>query len=79
MKPFRAEWAALEEGENPARYRPLGSLERIVPWVFLAIHLVVIGVIAWGQFVEPAAKAAPVVSYLRTPQESGAVGNSETP
>jgi hypothetical protein len=40
--PFRAEWKALGEGQDPKCYKPLGKLEAVVPWVFLIIHLAVI-------------------------------------
>ncbi len=38
---FKAEWVALGEGREPRRYKPLGKLEAVIPWVFFAIHLAV--------------------------------------
>jgi hypothetical protein len=36
VKVFGDEWASLKA--NPTRYRELGRLERIVPWVFAALY-----------------------------------------
>lgn len=38
---YDAEWNAMGRGKNPALYRPLSHIERIVPWVFLLLHLYV--------------------------------------
>jgi hypothetical protein len=36
---WRAEWAALDKGQNPARYWPLTHIEQTVPLVFAATYL----------------------------------------
>lgn len=41
MAPFDAEWEALGRGKNPALYLPFTKVEMAVPWIFLALHLVV--------------------------------------
>jgi len=38
---YYAEWNAMGCGKNPALYRPLSHIERIVPWVFFVLHLYV--------------------------------------
>lgn len=36
---WRAEWVALDKGQNPARYWPLTHIEQTVPLVFAATYL----------------------------------------
>jgi hypothetical protein len=36
---WRAEWAALDKGQNPARYWPLTHVEQTVPLVFAGTYL----------------------------------------
>lgn len=47
MQPFRAEWVAIGEGKVPGKYLPVSHIEERVPWVFMALHLVVIGRSLW--------------------------------
>jgi hypothetical protein len=68
VRPFRDEWQALGEGEDPRRYRPLGKLERVVPWVFLALHLGLIGVLAWHHFPGPESPAPPALQGEAAPR-----------
>lgn len=42
ISPYAAEWQKVEYGRNPALYRPLSHIERVVPWVFFALHAVVL-------------------------------------
>jgi hypothetical protein len=39
---YAAEWNLMGRGTNPKRYRPLSHIERVVPWVFVALHTYVI-------------------------------------
>jgi hypothetical protein len=41
ISPYAAEWEAVERGRNPKLYRPLSHIERGVPWIFIALHVVV--------------------------------------
>jgi hypothetical protein len=59
VQPFRDEWQVLGKGEDRRRYWPLGKLERVVPWVFLALHLGVIGALARHHFPRPEIPAPP--------------------
>ncbi len=47
---YAAEWRLMGQGRDPKKYRPLSHIERVVPWVFVALHLFVIGrsVLAWA-------------------------------
>jgi len=38
FRAFDAEWEAVEHGKNPKKYRPYTNIEAAVPWVFIAIH-----------------------------------------
>lgn len=42
ISPYAAEWEKVERGKNPRLYRPLSHIERGVPWIFLALHAVVL-------------------------------------
>jgi hypothetical protein len=51
ISPYAAEWAKVERGKNPKLYRPLSHVERGVPWIFLALHLLMlIKTIPWHNF-----------------------------
>jgi hypothetical protein len=40
MSPWwRAEWKALGEGKDPARYWPLTRVEQWVPWLFALAYI----------------------------------------
>lgn len=41
ISPYEAEWEAMERGTNPALYKPLTHIERTVPLVFIALHIIV--------------------------------------
>jgi hypothetical protein len=82
VRPFEAEWVALAEGKNAARYKPLGTLERGIPGVFLAIHLVVIALVGLTQLSsmgEPATPAAASTPDLCTPQADQPSGKTDPP
>lgn len=42
ISPYESEWEAMERGKNPKLYRPMSHIERGVPYVFIALHLVVL-------------------------------------
>ncbi|RYF50921.1 MAG: hypothetical protein EOO38_04495 [Cytophagaceae bacterium] len=42
ISPYEAEWVAMEEGKNPNLYRPITHIEKAVPLVFVALHLIVL-------------------------------------
>jgi hypothetical protein len=46
---YDAEWRLMGEGNDPKKYRPLSHIERVVPWVFVALHFYVIArsVLVW--------------------------------
>lgn len=45
---FSAEWAFLERGETPSRYRQFHTVEKFVPYIFAAVHLVqCVRIIPW--------------------------------
>jgi hypothetical protein len=49
ISPYAAEWDAVERGRNPRLYRPLSHIERVVPWIFVGLHLVVFAkAFPWG-------------------------------
>lgn len=39
---YAAEWNLMGRGDVPKRYRPLSHIERVVPWVFVALHVYVV-------------------------------------
>lgn len=41
ISPYDAEWQAVERGKNARLYRPISHVESGVPWIFLALHLIV--------------------------------------
>ena len=38
FRAFEAEWEAVDRGKNSKKYRPYTNIESAVPWVFIAIH-----------------------------------------
>lgn len=48
LRPYDAEWTALGRGDDPKLYLPFTQTEMLVPWVFFAIHLVVVVVSVLG-------------------------------
>lgn len=40
IAPYDAEWEALGRGKNRRLFMPFTRIERLVPWVFCALHLV---------------------------------------
>ncbi len=42
ISPYDAEWEAMEKGKNPKLYRPITHIELGVPYVFIALHVIVI-------------------------------------
>lgn len=42
ISPYEAEWDAMGRGENPQLYRPISHIEQGVPYVFMALHLIVL-------------------------------------
>lgn len=48
LRPYDAEWQALERGANPKLYLPFTHVEILIPWVFMAFHvLLVLSTIPW--------------------------------
>ena len=41
ISPYDAEWEAMGRGKNPKLYRPISHIESGVPFVFLALHIIV--------------------------------------
>lgn len=41
ISPYEAEWEAMGRGKNPALYKPITHIELGVPYVFMALHMVV--------------------------------------
>jgi len=49
VRPFSAEWEALKTDNVPfwkGRYAELGAVERIVPWIFLVVN-VLLAIMVW--------------------------------
>lgn len=42
IRPYDAEWIALEQGKNPTRYLEFSQVEKNIPRVFFLLHLVVL-------------------------------------
>ena len=42
IRPYEAEWIALEQGKNPIRYLEFSQVEKNIPRVFFLLHLVVL-------------------------------------
>ena len=40
LRPYDAEWEAVERGRNPKLYVPFTHVEIFVPWVFMGFHAV---------------------------------------
>jgi hypothetical protein len=50
LRPYDAEWIAVGEGHDPSRYLPFTNLELRVPWIFIAVHgVVLLRSIPWQQ------------------------------
>jgi hypothetical protein len=48
-KPYDAEWVAVGEGKNKKLYHPFTSLEMRVPWIFCALHILVLAyMVPWS-------------------------------
>ncbi|WP_186258334.1 RipA family octameric membrane protein [Burkholderia gladioli] len=56
ISPYDAEWDALQRGKNAKLYRPISHIEAGVPWIFLALHVVVFfKALPWATLTERAA------------------------
>lgn len=42
ISPYDAEWEAMGRGKNPKLYRPITHIEQGVPYVFIALHTIVV-------------------------------------
>lgn len=42
LSPYEAEWEAMGRGSDPKLYKPFTHIEAGVPWVFVALHAVVL-------------------------------------
>ena len=42
ISPYDAEWEAMGRGDDPKLFKPFTHIETGVPWVFLALHAVVL-------------------------------------
>lgn len=42
IRPYKSEWSLMGEGKNSKLYRPISHIERGVPWVFAALHAIVL-------------------------------------
>lgn len=42
IRPFDAEWEAVGRGENKNLYWPFTHIEQFVPWIFIALYILVI-------------------------------------
>jgi hypothetical protein len=42
LAPYRAEWESLGRGEDPRRYLSFTRLELRVPWVFIALYVILV-------------------------------------
>lgn len=51
ISPYESEWLYMGEGLDPKLYKPISHIEGGVPWVFIALHIVVIVMtFPWQQF-----------------------------
>lgn len=41
ISPYDAEWEAMGRGENPKLYKPITHIELGVPYIFMALHVIV--------------------------------------
>lgn len=49
-RPFHDEWDHLDPERDGKRHRPFHQVERIVPWVFMAVYAVqALAVLPWGR------------------------------
>ena len=49
ISPYDAEWETLGKGKNAKLYLPFTKVEMAVPWIFFALHFIVLfRVILWG-------------------------------
>ena len=49
LRPYDAEWESVERGKNPNLYLPFTRMEGLVPWLFMALHVVfVISGLPWS-------------------------------
>jgi len=39
---YSAEWNLMGRGQVPGLYRPLSHIERVVPWIFVALYVYVL-------------------------------------
>lgn len=42
LRPYYAEWTALGRGKKPHLYLPFTHIEMAIPWIFFALHLLVL-------------------------------------
>ena len=42
ISPYDAEWDAMGRGKQPNLYRPISHIERGVPFIFIALHAIVL-------------------------------------
>jgi hypothetical protein len=48
LRPYDAEWEAVDRGQNPKLYLPFTHVEILMPWVFMAFHaLLLVSTISW--------------------------------
>lgn len=46
FRAFDAEWDALGRGEKPKLHKSFSDTEKIIPWVFFSLHLILIGLVS---------------------------------
>ncbi|MBS1914423.1 MAG: hypothetical protein JST22_20710 [Bacteroidetes bacterium] len=39
LRPFDAEWEAVGGGLNPHLYKPFTEVEKVVPWIYMALYI----------------------------------------
>jgi len=42
IRPYESEWAFMGRGTDPKLYRPISHIEVGVPWIFIALHLILL-------------------------------------
>lgn len=42
LRPYHAEWVALEEGKNKKIYQPLSGIEKIIPIIFCILNFILL-------------------------------------
>lgn len=51
---FNAEWESVGRGKDPRKYLPFSNIEMGVPWVFIALYIIVLlKVIPWDALCAP--------------------------